>query len=391
MRLATVAFLLFLGFCRPALAADDAEPWKEAALERKAYREALDRVRKEYGGTYKLPAVDFFLFGMGPRDKFIYARGQLRDAISDRVVREWDVAEEIIAPANYKVAIKTKSGKIVTISEDETAVWVETEGQKEALARGTVKLPDFAGYKHRLVLRVLHQELLVNVRDGKPVPNLFVYPQPWYRDAAMMAMAFRKTDNLAVIKNWILGLREPYDKNNNGESEADNLGQGLYLVSLVSDKSHPLVPVIQKEFARFHKKTWIEGRSDFAAHPVYQTKWAKYGLKSLGLDDPYTVPQEHDSYAALFWWEYQKADINGQPIIAGDKYPYLGWASSHYAGTKGGKLSDRDYPLTWEAHASEARYEGMRKVAPEYVTLKICAPHTWHAAEAFLYLMTEKE
>ena len=49
-----------------------------------------------------------------------------------------------------------------------------------------------------------------------------------------------------------------------------------------------------------------------------------------------------------------------------------------------GKLSDRDYPLTWEATASQARYEGMNRLAPVYAEQRICAPHTWHAAEAFL-------
>jgi hypothetical protein len=77
--------------------------------------------------------------------------------------------------------------------------------------------------------------------------------------------------------------------------------------------------------------------------------------------------------------------------LESDNYPYLTWAASHYAGKTAGKLSDRDYPLTWEAHASQANYDGMRWVAAEYVKAKTCAPHTWHAAEAFLYLREEKE
>ncbi len=381
---------LLVGLCCPVFAAD-AERWKEIAANREVYREALDRVRKAHGGSYKLPAVEFFLFGMGSRDKFIYAKGQLRNAVTGRVVQEWEVAEEVISPASYTVAIKTKDGKVAFISEDEEAVWVESDGNKGALSKGAVKLPEFKGRKHRLVLRVLLQELLVNVVDGRPVPNFLVYEKPWYRDAAMMAMAFEKTDNLPVIKNWILGLREPYDQNNKGETEADNLGQGLYLVSLVSDKSHPLVPSIQKEFAQFEQKDRIDGRTDYAAHPVYQTKWAKFGLKSLGLDDPYTVPKQKDSYATLFWWAYREADGAGQQLLADDLYPYLGWASSHYAGKKFGKLSDRDYPLTWEARASVAKYDGMKRIGPEYVEARTCAPHTWHAAEAFLYLIEEGE
>lgn len=189
------------------------ERWAATVADREAYREALDGVRKTHGGSYKLPAVDFYLFGMGPRDKFVYSGGRLRDAVTGKVVREWDVAEEVIAPAEYTVAVRTKDGKFAFVWEDERAVWVEADGVKEALSKGAVKLPGFEGRKHRRVLRVLHQEMLVNVLDGKPLPNGFVYSKPWYRDAAMMAMAFEKTGNLPAVKDWILGLREPFDRN----------------------------------------------------------------------------------------------------------------------------------------------------------------------------------
>ncbi len=164
----------------------------------------------------------------------------------------------------------------------------------------------------------------------------------------MMAMAFETTGNLPLVKGWILGLREPFDRCNAGEAEADNPGQVLYLASLVSDKTHPVVPAALKELTRLAKGGGVEGRSDFASHPVYQTKWAKFGLKSLGLDDPYAVPKVRDTYAALFWRDYKADDLPGQPVFGReDKYPYLAWASGHYAGTKAGKLGDRDYPLTW--------------------------------------------
>jgi len=207
----------------------------------------------------------------------------------------------------------------------------------------------------------------------------------------MMAMVFAKTGNLGLIKDWVLGLRDPFDKNNGGETEADNLGQALYLISLVGDQMHPLVPAIRRELTRFEKGRHIEGRSDFAPHPVYQTKWAKFGLMSLGLDDPYCVPKTADSYATLFWWAYKDDDKPGQQVIASDDYPYLTWAGCHYASQKKGKLSDRDYPLTWESRASQARYDGMRRIAPVYAEQKLCAPHTWHAAEAFLYLLEDRK
>jgi hypothetical protein len=377
--------------CCSVVATGDQERWQELRIGLDAYRKALSLVRREHSGAYTLPAVDFFLFGMGNRTKYAYANGRLRNAITGQTVREWDVAEELIVPPYYTVALKTRDGKVVFIFEDESAVWVESDGGKEALSSDGVRLPNFEGRAYQLVLRVLHQEMLVNIVNGKPLPNFFVYAKPWYRDSAMMAMALQKTGNLDLIREWILGLREPYDRNNGGETEADNLGQALYLISLVSDKSHPLVPVILKELTRFQKEGWIEGRSDFASHPVYQTKWAKFGLQGLGLEDPYSVPGMEDSYAALFWWAYKADDAPGQPLIADDKYPYLQWASSHYAGAKGGRLSDRDYPLTYEAEASQAKYEGMEWVDFKYVQDRVCAPHSWHAAEAFLFLYEESE
>jgi len=41
---------------------------------------------------------------------------------------------------------------------------------------------------------------------------------------------------------------------------------------------------------------YVKGRSDFAEHPVYQTKWLKYGLHSLGVQDRYSVPLLLDSH-----------------------------------------------------------------------------------------------
>lgn len=265
-------------------------------------------------------------------------------------------------------------------------MWVEEDGAKNALSESCVSLPTFADRRHGPVLRVLHQELLVNVVDGRPVPNLFVYPKPWYRDGAMMTMAFEKTGNLHVIKQWVAGLSDPFDRNNGGDTEADNPGEVLYLASLVGGKEGVLVPAAREALRRFETNGHIVGRTDSAPHPVYQTKWAKFGLRSLGLEDPYAVPQVTDAYATLFWWAYREDDMPDQPVLVSDDYPYLTWAGCHYSGKRLGKISDRDYPLTWEAKASQAQYDGMNRVAPSYAEQEICTPHTWHAAEAFLYL-----
>jgi len=65
--------------------------------------------------------------------------------------------------------------------EDDQAIWIEENGGRHALedTHYPVRLPTFKEYRYPQVLRVLHQELLVNVIQGKPVPNVFVYPKPW--------------------------------------------------------------------------------------------------------------------------------------------------------------------------------------------------------------------
>jgi hypothetical protein len=384
------AGLLVMTLASAVAAGEEADRWRTLERQRDAYRSALGAVREEHGGVRSLPAVEFFLFGMGAREKFVYCGGRLTRALNGELVAAWEVIEEQIVPPAYTVAFRTTGGGFVYITEDEEGVWVEEHGAKKPLSLSRVSLPTFADQRHGLVLRVLHQELLVNVVEGRPVPNFFVYAKPWYRDGAMMAMAFEKTNNLHLIRNWVADLREPFDKNNGGEEEADNLGQVLYLISLASDKDHALVPTVRRALTRFEKDGHILGRSDFAEHPVYQTKWAKFGLRSLGLEDPYTVPHVDDGYATLFWWAYMGDDKTDQSVIVSNDYPYLTWAGCHCTGQKLGKLSDRDYPLTWEANASQARYEGMHRVAPVLAQQRICTPHTWHAAEAFLYLLEDQ-
>ena len=384
-----LSIILFIALLHPLIAADS--PEQNLA----AYRTELAACRAAHGGSYDVPDVKFFLFGMGARTKLLYRDGILFDAKSGRELQRWKVRKEIIVPPDYAVSLETEDGAAITLREDSEAVWVEQGGQRTAVegTKSPVKLPDFAGKKFPRVLRVLHQELLVNIVEAGPLPNFFVYEKPWYRDGAMVALALKETGHLDLLKPWILGLREPFDRNNKGETEADNLGQALFLISLVADKHHPLVAKVLAEVPRFEKSDatgkYILGRSDFADHPVYQTKWLKYGLRALGLPDSYVIPKVADSYGALFWMDYRDQHIAGKDSDDRGRYPYLGWACDHFHGRKKSPLSNRDYPLTWEEHASEARYDGLKLISPALVKKRLSPPHTWHAAEAFLLLLTE--
>jgi hypothetical protein len=378
-----------LGLPRVTSGATD-EPSLAADLV--AYRECLDRLRRRHPGSRALPRSSFFLLGAGPRrPMLVYQAGVLRED-GGPVVRRWEVAGEAIVPSAYTVELRLRGGGAVRILEDEEGLWVEEGRSRTALARSRVSLPTFDGHPWGPVLRVLHHEILVNITEAGPLPNRFVYRTPWYRDGAMVAMVLKATGNLDLLRGWILGLREPFDRNNAGETEADNPGQLLFLASFVADQTHPAVPKALEALRRYERRVesgpYVEGRSDFAPHPVYQTKWAKWGLRALGLPDPYVVPRGFDSYSALFWWDFREAHVAGPrfDVEAAQHYPYLTWAEDHFHGTTNGLVGDRDYPLTWESRASQADYQAIRPLAPAHADAQLAAPHTWHAAEMFLLL-----
>ncbi|MCS7239610.1 MAG: hypothetical protein NZ899_15295, partial [Thermoguttaceae bacterium] len=335
----------------------------------------------------------FFLFGMGLREKYLYRDGLIIRIHDREVIHKWDKKSHEILPAEYTVRITTTDGRQVHIREDERAVWVETHGSDPASLPGTevpVRLPRFEGHPHATTLRILHHEVLINVTRHGPVPNLFVYPKPWYRDAALMALVLKETKNVDHIRDWILSLRDPYDFNNK-VAEPDNLGQALFLISLVSDRNHPLVPLVLEEAerraVRQNGTKYLQGLTDGELHPVYQTKWLKFGLQALQLPDDWTIPRVYDSYSALFWMDFKDFYVRGADAADRVKYPYLAWACAHFHGKEPGPLASGPYPLTWEADASQAAYEGMDIVSPEFRARRLAAPHAWHAAEAFLYLL----
>jgi len=228
------------------------------------------------------------------------------------------------------------------------------------------------------------------------VPNLWVYPRPWYRDAAMMLLCLQRTGNLQLVEPWVMGLHNVWDRNNAGTPEADNLGQVLFMLALVGAGTHPLIQQVLKAVPAYRKEDHIVGLTDYSEHPVYQTKWLKFGLRALGLDDPYRIPAVFDSYSVLFWMDYRQQHIAGPPFAAELRrlYPYLGWAEAHFHDAPPPDTLDQlTPPLTWEGAGSEAEYWRLTALVDagailrSQVTAKYCTPHTWHTAEMFLYLL----
>lgn len=369
------------------------------------YRATLHKLRQAHPNHQDLPDLPFFLFGMGDRLKLIYRDGRLINALTGNIEEQWTVERAIIVPSEYVVdleltGVAAGQPQTVQIREDENGVWILQPGKRPRLVPGTrspLKLPRFADNPYGPVLRVLHQEVLINVIHGRPVPNFLVYAKPWYRDAALMAMVMRETGNLRLIRDWIMSIRDPFDRNNKGAPEADNPGQALFLASLVADRNHPVVRMALDSVKRFKKENYIAGRTDNAEHPVFQTKWLKYGLQSLGLPDPYVIPDQHDSYSSLFWQAYKTEPATSSKEPASDteanlKAPYMAWAEDHFYGPASraglrGPVGSLDYPLSWEQHASHAHYPGLIVLDKELSRKKLALPHARQAAEMFLLLL----
>ncbi|GAB3951624.1 hypothetical protein GCM10028805_32130 [Spirosoma harenae] len=362
------------------------------------YRENLAKLRQEHTTHRELPDLKFFMFGMGDRLKLIYRKGRLLNALTGNIEEQWKVKEEFIVPSEYLVHLTLTDGQVIQIREDETGVWLlQSSAKRPKLIPGTrsrVELPRFLNKAFGPVLRVLHQEVLMNVINGRPVPNFLVYYKPWYRDAAVMAMVLRETNNLHLIQDWIMAIRDPFDRNNQRVTEADNPGEVLFLLSLVSEKNHPAVTMVLDSVKRFQKDNYIVGKTDNAEHPVFQTKWTKYGLKSLGLPDPYTIPKQYDSYSSLFWWAYTDEHIAGKKLDSGlsTNHPYFIWAEDHFFDqspeglTKRGMVANLDYPLSWEQQARDAHYPGLIVLDKDIIKQKLTFPHAWQSAEMFLLL-----
>jgi hypothetical protein len=362
----------------------------EKALQ--TYRDNLAILRKEHSVVRTLPNITFMFFGMGDRLKMMYKSGNLINAKTGKVLRRWKVKNAIIVPSEYLVHMELENGKAVDIQEDTQGVYIYENGMQVIMAESNLNLPTFSDKKFGPILRVLNHEILINVDEGVPVPNFMVYQQPRYRDAAMMTMVLKKTNNLNLIMNWIANLKDPCNLNTEGSPEIDNLGEILYIISTVSDRKHPVIEKVLETADAYKNANYIEGKTDYAFHPVYQTKWLKFGLKSLGIADEYKIPLVYDNYSTLVWWDYRTESVGGRQFDenTSTKYPYLTWAEDHFLNQKRGIVSLSDYPLSWESESKDANYEGMNVIDPIYAQTKLCMTHGWHAAEMFLLLFEAK-
>ena len=361
------------------------------------YENQLQELRKEYGtDTYIIRNTkEFFLFGMGDRRKLIYKDGNITDLRTDEIIYSFDIKKNVIIPNEYEVIVTENDNNIVRIYENEDGVWIEQKGKIESI-KGTeskLNLPKFEEYKYSEVMKVVLHETLINIENGVPYPNFLAYSSDriYYRDAMIVAMVLEETDNLELIKDWILQINEPFDMAAEA-AEADNLGQVLYLVSLVSDKNHPVVSKVLEEAPNYTKNNekgkYILGYTDGSGHPVYQTAMLKYGMEKLGIENDYNIPDIEDNYGTLCWWyegyEFEKLDID---LVV---FPYLNWASYHTTGSGKTYLPNRIYPLTWEKNEMVSTTKSSQNLKLVNNGHQITMLHSWASSEMLLLLLEQK-
>ena len=334
-----------------------------------------------------MPENQFFLFGMGHREKYVYKCGQLINKKTNVALFSWDYISEEFIYDKYTVILHLRDKTTVIIYENEDGLFVNDT----CIEKSHINLPTFDGYKYQKALKVLHHEVLISFNDKIPVPNIYVYNTAWYRDSAMMALVLDKTGNINLLKDWALSITDLYDRNNAGNCEPDNLGQLAFLLSFFVDKSYPLVNEIISEAKRIMENGLLTGMTDFNHHEIYSTLWLKLGLDKLGVDTSFIkIPLEFDSYARMFWMDKSEIERNTYFENNYDEYyPYLWWAVKHFENEPIDEelINPNVYPMSWERLASQAKYEKIAPLSNVYAENNFSAPHSWHASEQFMYLI----
>lgn len=344
----------------------------------------------------------YFYFGLGKREKFIFKENKLISFFKGDIFKDFgNKTTAVILPEDFTVKIYDEYLELIAqIIEDEKNVRIETfknENSETNILPNTeiaMSFPNFENYEYSHIMTVLMHEVLFTYNAKMEVftPSLEIYrDKPWHRDLMIQAMVLKKVGNLELLKKYILNLRDPYNRYR-PVNEPDNLGNVLYLISLYSDKNHPLVKSIIKEAGRItDKNKCISGYVDYRIKDQYPTQLLIYGLKQLGLFELanfYNINCPYKEYENILWFTNDKKELDipskNNPlknlnflesnrfstINDVNPFPYLQVAASHRLVNRGEigarpLILNNTYPLSWG--------DGV------YL-------HAWHAAELFLYL-----
>lgn len=373
---------------------------------------------------------DFFSFGMGDRRKMIYKKGKLIDLKTKQVIRSFDFTHEMIIPNMYTVLLLNQAGQITRIYEDETGVHIEkgrmakiwedwnnyNQWEDDRLnnretrlveniasetittSKNKINLPNFEDSKVGRVLKVLHQEVLVNIDHGKPRTTLMARTNEsgLYREGMVAAMVLEKTNNTWLFEDWMKQISSIYDCRNKLEKNeakctesADNPGQLLYLLGAITNSRQDLTNKIKTEVKQKVVNGEFVGEVDGEKMGYYPTALLINGARKNKIDLGYDFNLgKADKYLGLTWWlnDYKEAKHGN---IVDPMHPAKEWASVHQEPGHYGltTILDEAYPLTFDGELTKAEAEEQKLINEHYSHEK--GPKLssiWHASEMFLML-----
>ena len=373
---------------------------------------------------------DFFSFGMGDRKKMIYKKGKLIDLKTKQVIRSFDFTHEMIIPNMYTVLLLDQAGQITRIYEDETGVHIEkgrmakiwedwnnyNQWEDDRLnnretrlveniasetittSKNKINLPNFEDSKVGRVLKVLHQEVLVNIDHGKPRTTLMARTNEsgLYREGMVAAMVLEKTNNTWLFEDWMKQISSIYDCRNKLEKNeakctesADNPGQLLYLLGAITNSRQDLTNKIKAEVKQKVVNGKFVGEVDGEKMGYYPTALLINGARRNKIDLGYDFNLgKADKYLGLTWWlnDYKEAKHGN---IVDPMHPAKEWASVHQEPGHYGltTILDEAYPLTFDGELTKAEAEEQKLINGHYSHEK--GPKLssiWHASEMFLML-----
>ena len=361
-------------------------------LYQKQYKELIEATGAELTDING-SSDEYYFFGFNNRKKYLYINGMIKDIENNNIVYKFSKPDkQLIIPNEYTVLVHTKDGEYIKIFENSDGVFVSDKSLRAVPGTDTnVNVFDFKDKNYSEVLSTLYGEILFNTKNSQIIPNIFVYSNSWYRDAAITSMVYSYTGNVSIIEPWIDSLCDIYDMQNGGVRESDNLGELLYLLSLSKNRNHTLINKILHEAKIITENNpdgnYLNGETDFNSNMSnYQTAWYNLGLESLGMDELSLDNNiAEDIYSSTMWWSdnYSKKCL----LKPNANYPYLAWAQYHCTGSGGVFLNNSLYPLSWESAASQADYNKMSFLDNCFIEKKISPTHTWTAAEIFMTIV----
>lgn len=373
--------------------------FKEEIESVKKYQEEYNTFKMNYEHVTNndLNWSDYYFFGLGNRRKLYYKPNVILDIDTKEIIYSFTEKCHLLIPNEYSIIIQTQENDFIKIKEDEEGVHFIKNG-KDEIIEGTkekINLYSFEKEKYQNIKKVLYGEILFNIKNSKIYPNIVVYDNVWYRDAAITTMVLSKTNNLDLIKDWLNNIEDIYDKQNSGIEETDNLGEVLYLISKSDNKNEELIDKIEEEAERLAKENsegyYPYGKTDFGDQYLYQNLWYKLGIESVGRKYKFDIDSiKEDSYSKMAWWsDYEPKDKNTQPPDT--LYPYLSFATRHKLNSGVIPINNNIYPLSWEQYASNAKYENYSSYENRFNNLKISPLHSWTASEMLLFIVNETD